>query len=384
LRSPASTFHRGSLLCTLWKRSRTHFCWALRARLNPSESCQPTCMTCAGPRVPTTRNSSAVRPGTMSLSKESNSRKSTATLPPSSGQSTRLSTPALVFQSEELPWIVTVPLPFIKGIYNAFVRYPDLPSSSFIPSIPLQLCHIKVTMSPSHRKHHTSDNTTSIPIPTHQNLHSVTHGGHVCEDRPQTHNILRILPHVSVDVRSYLLTVQNAPVFPIPNSHSPDRPSPSTRQVWRRLRAILQVLLASTLPPTRCIPVFTPSYIIPWSNTYPHPGHVSLGTASPLLLQSSRLSPVDLSSLLSSLDIYVRPLCSYFKVPTRSPSALLPHLDMMFQIFLKHHFHRRFGPLCGICFSFLQRILAHQNFASVRHWTRGPHLIMPSARLCLF
>ena len=134
----------------------------------------------------------------------------------------------------------------------------------------------------------------------------------------------------------------------------------------------------------RCIPAFTPSYITPCSNTYPHPGHVSLGTASPLLLQSSRLSPVDLSSLLSSLDIYVRPLCSYFKVPTRSPSALLPHLDMMFQIFLKHHFHRRFGPLCGICFSFLQRILTHQNFVGVRHLARGRHLIMSSTRLCLF
>jgi len=281
-----------------------------------------------------------------------------------------------------------VPLPFIEGIYDAFVRYPDLPSSSFILSIPLKLCHRKVTMFPSPRKHHTFDNTTCIHIPTHQNMHSATHGGHVCEDHPQTHDILRILSHVSVDVRSYHLTVQNAPVFPIPNSHSPDRPLPSTRQVWRRLRAILQVLLAPTLPPTRCIPAFTPSYIIPWcvspTNTYPHPGHVSLGTTSPLLLQSSGLSPVDLPSLPSSLDICVRLLCSYLKVPTKSPSALLPHLNVMSQIFLLHHFLRCFCPWCAICFSFLQRILAHQNFVGVRHLTRGRHLITPSARLCLF
>jgi len=187
--------------------------------------------------------------------------------------------------NRQLPWIVTVPLPFIEGIYNAFVRYPDLPSSYLISPIPLQLYHTKVTMSPSHRKHHTSDNTTSIHIPTHQNLHSVTHGGHVCEDHSQTHNILRILSYVSVDVFSYLLTFQNDPVFLIPNSHSPDRPLPSTRQVWRRLRAILQVLLAPTLSPTRCIPAFTLSYITPCcvspTNTYPHPGHVSLGHVLP-------------------------------------------------------------------------------------------------------
>ena len=180
---------------------------------------------------------------------------------------------------------MTVPLPFIEGICNAFVRNPDLSSSSFIPPIPLQLCRRKVTMSPSHCKHHTSDNTTSTPIPTHPNLHSVTHGGHVCEDRPRTHNIPRILSHVSVDLRSYILTAQNAPVNPIPNSYSPDRPLPSTRRVWRRLRAILQVLLAPTLSPTRCIPAFTLSYITPCcvspTNTYPHPGHVSLGHVLP-------------------------------------------------------------------------------------------------------
>jgi len=67
-----------------------------------------------------------------------------------------------------------------------------------------------------------------------------------------------------------------------------------------------------------------------------------------------------------------------------SPSALLPHLDMKSQIFLLHHFLRCFRLSCGICFSFLQRILTHQKFAGVCHLTRGRHLITPSARLCLF
>jgi len=66
-----------------------------------------------------------------------------------------------------------------------------------------------------------------------------------------------------------------------------------------------------------------------------------------------------------------------------APSALLSHLDMMSQIFRLYHFLRYFRNLCGICFSFLQRILAHQNFAGVHHLTRGRHLIMSSTRLCL-
>ena len=40
-------------------------------------------------------------------------------------------------------------------------------------------------------------------------------------------------------------------------------------------------------------------------------------------------------------------------------------------------------PSCGICFSFLQRILAHQNFGGVRNLTRGRHLLTTPARLCL-
>ena len=282
------------------------------------------------------------------------------------------------------------PEPFCQSSLFPFPRFPQHSHSPCTPAFPLytpwQITPHSL-QSTSAREHHTSDNTTCTHIPTHQNLHSTIHGGHVCEDCPRTHNILHILSHAYVDVRSYLLTVQNAPVFPIPNSHSPDRPLPSTRQVRRRFRAILQVLLAPTLSPTRCIPAFTPSYIIPWcvppTNTNPHPGHVSLGTTSPLLLQSSGLFPVDLPSLPSSLDISARLLCSYLKVLTMSSFALIPHLDMMSQIFLLHHFLRCIRPSFGICFSFLQCILAHQNFVGVRNLTRGRHLITPSARLCL-
>jgi len=220
--------------------------------------------------------------------------------------------------NKQLPWIVTVPLPFIEGIYDVSVRHPDLPSSSLILSIPLKLCprlDLKVTMFLSPREHHTSDNTTCTHTHTHQNLHSAIHGGHACEDRLQTHNTLCIFSHAYVDVPSYLPTVQNALVFLIPNSHSPDRPLPSTRQIQRRLRALLQVLLEPTLSLTRCIPTFTPSYIIPWcvppTNAYHHPGHVSLKINSTLLLQSSGPFPVDLASPPSSLDIALYPLCSH-------------------------------------------------------------------------
>ena len=80
------------------------------------------------------------------------------------------------------------------------------------------------------------------------------------------------------------------------------------------------------------------------------------------------------------------PLYTPWRIMPRSlasPSALLPHLDMMSQIFLLYHFLRSSRPLCGICFSFLQRILTHQNFAGVRHLTRGRHLLMSPTRLCL-
>ena len=64
-------------------------------------------------------------------------------------------------------------------------------------------------------------------------------------------------------------------------------------------------------------------------------------------------------------------------------SVLLLHFDMMSQIFFLDHFLRCLLPSCGICFSFLQRILAHQNFGGVRNLTRGRHLLTTPARLCL-
>jgi len=115
-----------------------------------------------------------------------------------------------------------VPLPFIEGIYDVSVRHPHLPSSSLIPSIPLKLCHGKVTMLLSPREHHTSDNTACTHTPTPQNLHSVIHGGHACEDRLQTDKTLCIFSHAYVDVPSYFPTVQNALVFRILHSYSPD------------------------------------------------------------------------------------------------------------------------------------------------------------------
>jgi len=119
--------------------------------------------------------------------------------------------------NKQLPWIVTVPLPFIEGIYDASVRHLDLPSSSLILSIPLKLCHRKVTMFLSPREHHTSDNTTCTHTPTHQNLHSAIHGEHACEDRLQTHNTLCIFSHAYVNVRSYLPTAQNLKRTRIPH-----------------------------------------------------------------------------------------------------------------------------------------------------------------------
>jgi len=149
------------------------------------------------------------------------------------------------------------------------------------------------------------------------------------------------------------------------------------------------VLLEPALSLTRCILTFTLSNIIPWcvppTNTYPRPGHVSLGITSPLLLESSGPFPVDLGSPPSSLDIVLDPWCSHLKVPTMSFSVLLLHrdFDMMSQIFFLDHFLRCLVPSCGICFSFLQRILAHQNFGGVRNLTWGRHLLTTPARLCL-
>jgi len=42
-----------------------------------------------------------------------------------------------------------------------------------------------------------------------------------------------------------------------------------------------------------------------------------------------------------------------------------------------------FLPSCGIGFSLLQRILAHQNFRGVRNLTRGRHILTTKGRLCV-
>ena len=73
--------------------------------------------------------------------------------------------------NQQLPWIVTVPLPFIEGIYDVSVRHPHLPFSSRISSIPLKWCHGKVTIILSPREHHTSDNSVCTRTPTPHNLH---------------------------------------------------------------------------------------------------------------------------------------------------------------------------------------------------------------------
>ena len=39
-------------------------------------------------------------------------------------------------------------------------------------------------------------------------------------------------------------------------------------------------------------------------------------------------------------------------------------------------------PSCGICFSFLQRILAHQNFRGVRNLTRDRHILLRGLEWC--
>jgi len=127
--------------------------------------------------------------------------------------------------------------------------------------------------------------------------------------------------------------------------------------------------------------------MIPWcvppTNTYPHPGHVLLGITSPLLLESSGPFPVDLVSPPFSLDIVLYPLYSHLQVPTLSLSVLISHFDMMSQIFFLGHLLRCLVPSCGICISFLQRILAHQNFGGVRNLNQGRRIPTTKARLCV-
>ena len=192
--------------------------------------------------------------------------------------------------NKQLPWIVTVPLPFIEGIYDTSVHHLEFPFSSLFLSMTLKLCCRTVTMFLFLCEHHTSDATTRVHTSTNHNLHAAIHAGHVCEDHIQTHKPLYILSHAYVNVRSCLSTVQNTLASFISQKHSPNGPVHTIRQIRRRLRTILQGHLESTLVPTRCIPALTPSCIIPWcvslATTYPQPGHVSLGTTSLLLLES--------------------------------------------------------------------------------------------------
>ena len=188
-------------------------------------------------------------------------------------------------------------------------------------------------------------------------------------------------------MRSCLTTVQNTLVILIPQKHSPNGPVHTIRQIWRRLRTILQGHLESTPVPTRCIPTLTPSYIIPWcvslATTYPQPGQVSLGTISPLLLESSRMFPVAIVSSPSTLATPVYVFCPYLKVPLMPFSTKSFHRDMKAEIVFLDQILMCLFPSCGICFSFLQRILTHQNFQGVRNLHCGRHFTTASARFCL-
>ena len=161
----------------------------------------------------------------------------------------------------QLPWIVTLPLPFIEGIYDVSVRHLHLPSPSLILSTPIKWCHnnMRLTLSPRH--HHTIDNPacsrTTIPYnlhsPTPHNLHSPTHDVHACEDRSHTHNTLRIPSHAYGDVPPYPSPLRNTPVLPTLYKYSTDIPLLSTRQNQRRFRAVLPVLVESTFFLIRCL-----------------------------------------------------------------------------------------------------------------------------------
>jgi len=194
--------------------------------------------------------------------------------------------------NKQLPWIVTVPLPFIEGIYDTSVHHPDFPFSSVFLSMPLKQCCRTVTMFLFLCEHHT-DTTNCIHTSANHNLNAAIHAGHVCQDRIQTHKPLYILSHACVKCALMPLHCSKRTRIPHPPKgiHSLNGPVHSLRQIRRRLQTILQGLQEPTLVPTGCIPTLTSSYIIPWcvslATTYPQTGHVSLGTTSPLLLESS-------------------------------------------------------------------------------------------------
>ena len=156
----------------------------------------------------------------------------------------------------QLPWIVTLPLPFIEGIYDVSARHLHLSSPSLILSTPIKWYHNKMRLTLSPRQQHTIGNSgcsrTTTPHNLHSltshNIHSPTHCAHACEDRPQTHNTLFIPPHAYGDVPPYPSPLQNTPVLSTPYKYSTDTPLFSTRQNQRRFRAILQARRIYLLP----------------------------------------------------------------------------------------------------------------------------------------
>jgi len=96
-----------------------------------------------------------------------------------------------------------------------------------------------------------------------------------------------------------------------------------------------------------------------------------------------RMFPIAIVSSPFTLDTSVNLFCLCLKVPIMPFSTKSFHPDMKTEIFFLDQFLICFFPSCGICFSFLQRILAHQNFVGVCNLNCSHHLTTPSARLCL-
>ena len=125
--------------------------------------------------------------------------------------------------------------------------------------------------------------------------------------------------------------------------------------------------------------IHNPMVCTPYEHVPPSPSRI---TGDYLPTSTGIFWPVS-SRFGSSSDIVLGPWCSHLTVPAMSSSVLLLHFDMMSQTLFLDHFLRCLLPSCGICLSFLQRILAHQNFGDVRNLTRGRHFLTTPARLCL-
>jgi len=95
------------------------------------------------------------------------------------------------------------------------------------------------------------------------------------------------------------------------------------------------------------------------------------------------LFPVAIFSSPFTLDTSVYLFCLCLKVPILPFLTKSFHPDMKTEIFFLDQFLIYFYFSCGICFSFLQRILAHQNFVGVLNLNCSSHLATPSAHLCL-